>query len=269
MRVREIRQRPHVVAEPVQVRHPRNRDQPRPPIHQPFKVAHVDGAVPVPHDPQLDAFCLLQPPVNDGRTRIHQIVDDDVVSGLEFQRVDDDVLAFGGGEEQADLIRGRVDQAAKAAARFVGLVQHVADFEWPVRARIEPGAPGLDDRPRDEPDVCGVQEGVLGDRREIAPNAQRIVAGLRRRRRLARHRCQSGRAGRSAEEPPSGHIHWMLLLYRRQTALPGEPERQLRLTRQAALRGDAAEARIANARLRTTGEPQLVERVQHLDAQLP
>src|SRR5439155_7551604 len=52
-------------------------------------------------------------------------------------------------------------------------------------------------------------------------------------------------------------------------ALPREPERQLRLTRQAALRGDAAEARIANARLRTAGEPQLVERVQHLDAQLP
>ena len=161
----------------------------------------------MPHNPQLHPFCLLQPPVNDGRTRIHQIVDDDVVSGLELQRVDDDVLAFGGGEEQADLILGRVDQAGKAAARFVGLVQHVADFEWPVRARIEPGAPRLDDRPRDEPDVCGVQEGVLGDRREIAPNAQRIVAGLRRRRRLARHRCQRGRAGRSAEEPPSGHIH--------------------------------------------------------------
>ena len=103
-----------------------------------------------------------------------QFVDDDVVAAAEVHRMGHDVLAFARGEEEADLVRARVDQLCVLRTHCVGLPQHVAEGDRRVAFRNRKLAARVHDRNRGRRDVRRVQEerGV-GDG-EIRAHTERI-----------------------------------------------------------------------------------------------
>ena len=105
MAVREIRQRLHVVAEAVLVRDPRDRDQPRPLVHERLEVRSRHGPVSRLDDAQLDAGRLFEMAIQHEGRVVVQFVDDDVVPAREREGTRDDVLAFARGEQEADFLR--------------------------------------------------------------------------------------------------------------------------------------------------------------------
>ena len=87
-------------------------------------------------------------PVQHERRVVVQLVDDDVVAGLEIERGGDDVLAFAGGEEESDLVRLGADESRELPAHLVGLPQHLVERNRLRCLAFGEGARRLGDRPR-------------------------------------------------------------------------------------------------------------------------
>jgi len=205
---REIRQRLHVVAEAVLMRDPRHRYEARPIVDGAGEIVARHAAVAVLHDPQRDPARLLQMPIQNERGLVMQFVDDDVVAGFQVERGGDDVLAFAGGVEEADLLGRCAAETRHLVAHLVGRLQHLIEADRFCGFALGKGARRGGNWQRHRRDVSGVQVEPLADYRKIVANAERVVAA--RRPVLRVQRQQRGGAGRDFDELSAIDLHPLL-----------------------------------------------------------
>ena len=97
-----------------------------------------------------------------------QLVDDDVVAGLQIERGGDDVLAFAGGEEESNLVGFRADESRELPSHLVGLPQHLVERDRLRRLPVGEGARGLGHGKGKRRDVRRVQIEAVAHDGEIA-----------------------------------------------------------------------------------------------------
>jgi hypothetical protein len=73
------------------------------------------------HNPQRNPARRFEMPIEHERRRVVQLVDDEVVAGLQIERRGDDVLAFAGGEEESDLVSLRANESRELSADLIEL----------------------------------------------------------------------------------------------------------------------------------------------------
>ena len=199
MGVGEVGDGPHVVAIAVHGRHPGNRYESGARIDERFQVLGLDDAITVPRDAELHPMPLLELSVDHERGLVVQVVDHHVVARCPGDGVGDDVLALGGGVQQGNLIRRRVDEAGELCAGGADLPEEVADVQWLEGPLLHEALAGGQHLLRDGRDVGRVEVGAAGGDGKIAADPEGITrtqnrgCGLGRRRRVRGPKGGGGR----------------------------------------------------------------------------
>ena len=166
---------PHVVAIAIHRRYPGNRHEAGAGVDERLQVLRLDDAVPVPCNAELNAMKRLELAIEHEGGLIVEVVDDHVVAGCPRNGVGDDVFALGGGVQEADLIRRRVDEAGELRTGGADLTEEVADAQRlegaPLHERLAGGHHWL----RVGRDVGGVEVGAAGGDGEVGPDAERVA----------------------------------------------------------------------------------------------
>ena len=156
-------------------------------------------------DAQVDPARLLQMPVQHERRGVMQLVDDDVVAGLQIDRRRDDVLAFAGREQKPDLLGRGADEPCELRTDVVRLVQHLVERDRLAGLALRERARRIGHRRRHRRDISRVQiQAALNDRK-VAADPERIVVGGTGTRGGGRGR----RGARRADELPAIEMHRM------------------------------------------------------------
>ena len=113
-------------------------------------------------------------PVEHERRVVVQLVDDDVVAARQPERAGDDVLAFAGGEQEADLRRAGTDQPRERGTHLIGAREHVAERDRLPSLALGKCPAGVDDRLRRRRDVGRIEIELLDGGREVGAHAQRV-----------------------------------------------------------------------------------------------
>ena len=115
-RVRDLGQPLEVLAIAVAVRDPRHRDEPGAGVAGSIEIGQAGGAVVVRNDAELDAQLLLEFAIQQEAGLEMQVIDDDIVAGLQLQPARDDVFTGTGGLDETHFPGVHAEQAGELPA---------------------------------------------------------------------------------------------------------------------------------------------------------